>query len=240
MALGRVIVRQLELERRGEVPTRWMAHHLAELIQAADMSEGDGRQAAEDRAAKLILELWANRRALPTPADPLSGYSDAIKVLRTMLPSGDPWSRHRRQGSIDALLHDMFGAMAQLVMSGLFLTRDVEIRAIEEAEWDALSEEERFLTGILDRWHRFFAPPPPKEFDLGALYAAFLEGDDGLEVGSSIEESPAPEEEAEPDPAEVNRAAVISHVETFQARLAELLAQWRDAKPENDTDDDED
>lgn len=223
MELGRAIVRQLNIDRRGEIPTRWMAHHLAELIQTAETAEGAARQEAEDRAADLVIKLWANRRALPPAADPLSGYSDAIKVLAALLPSSDPWRHFRRTGSSDALLHDMFGAMAQLVMGGLMLTREVEMRTILDAEWDALSGEEQLLVELLNRWHRFFVKLAPAQVDLESFYAVFL-GDDETPAA----DAPTEEDQGAADPVTANRAAILSHVETFQARLGELIAQWRE------------
>ncbi len=224
LELGRTIVRQFKLQRRGEVLTRWMAHHLAELIETAENSGDTAKQDAEDRAVELILKLWTNRRDLPVPADPLSEYRDAIMVLGRMLPSADPWLRFRRTGADDELLHDMFGAMAQLVMSGLLLTREAEMRAIEDVERKALSEEETFLLDTLNRWQRFFVTPAPSKIDLEFLYAEAL---NDKSKGAGESETSLQEEETEPDRAAVHRAAVLTHVETFQARLVDLLEQWR-------------
>lgn len=201
-----------------------MAHHLAELIDEAERSKGAAKQQAEERAVELILKLWTNRRALPTPADPLSGHLPAIKVLAAMLPTADPWRRFRRTGSNDELLHDMFGALVHLVISGLLLTRGGDIRAIEGAEWEALSDEEKFLVEILDRWHEFFVTPAPSNVELENFYATFLES--GSESGGKAEQADESGEQKEADP-ELERRAILSHVEVFQARLADLIEQWR-------------
>lgn len=201
-----------------------MAHYLAELIQTAETAEGAAKQEAEDRAANLIIKLWANRRALPLSADPLSGYRDAIKVLAALLPSSDPWRRFRRTGTSDALLHDMFGAMVQLVMGGLLLTRDVEMRTILDAEWEALSDEEQLLVEVLNRWHQFFAKPAPPKIDLESFYAVFADDDE-----TPVADGPAEEDQGAAGPVAANRAEILSHVETFQGRLGELVAQWRQA-----------
>ena len=238
LELGQVIVRQLELDRRGELPSRWMAHHLAELITTAKTAEGEVKQQAQDRASELILKLWTNRRALPTPADPLHGHLAAIKVLGTMLPAADPWRRFRRNGD-DELLGDMFSALVQLVMGGLMLTRGEDMRKIEDAEWDALSEEEKFLIEILNRWQDFFVKAEPKELSLDAFYMDFLKADAEGEVAGVDPEEPHPEL----DPEREQRAAILAHVETFQVRLADLVQRWRTAGgldgPERALDDDE-
>ncbi len=203
-----------------------MAHHLAELIDAAETGEGQAKQAAEDRAVELILKLWTNRRALPGTVDPMSGYRDATKVLSAMLPSGDPWRRFQRGNATEKLLHEMFGAMSQLVMSGLLLTHALELRGILDAEWDALSEQERFLVQILNTWHEFFVKPAPDKLELEGLYRLLIEGE--AEEGEGEDESTAENDEDKRDPDEIDRAAILSHVETFQARLDELIKRWRE------------
>jgi len=205
-----------------------MAHHLAELITTAQTAEGEVKTVAEGRAAELILKLWTNRRALPTPADPLHGHLAAIKVLGAMLPTGDPWRRFQRAGSDDALLGDMFGALVQLVMSGLLLTRGGEMRRIADVEWGALSEEEQFLVDILNRWHHFFVTPAPEKISLESFYAVFRENDDESDAENGASDSDAAEA-PEPDPEREQRAAILAHVETFQARLVDLIDRWRAA-----------
>lgn len=232
LELGRTIVRQLELSQRGNVLARWMAHHLAELINATENSERAAKQDAEDRAVELILKLWASRRDLPVPADPLSEYRDVITVLDRMLPSANPWLRFRRPSSEDELLHDMFDTMAQLIMSGLLLTRAAEMRAIADIERKALSKEETFLLDTLDRWHRFSAVPPPGKIELGFI-SAKMRNDETETVG---ETKTLLHEEMQVDPSAERRTAILMHVETFQARLADLLEQWRrKTEPVDDT-----
>jgi hypothetical protein len=234
LELGRVIVRQLELETPGEMLTRWMAHHLAELIESAARNEGAAKQQAEDRAVELILKLWTNRRALPVPADPLSGHRDAIAVLATMMPSADPWGRYRRGSTDDELLHEMFSSMAQLVMGGLLLTRETEMRALENAEWEALAAEERFLVELLVRWHRFFANPAPKKLKVEILYKQLIEGnsDASTEAVSAARTAEA----EEPDALAEQRAVILSNIETFHERLEDLIERWREkTAPDEDT-----
>lgn len=231
LELGRKIVRQLELDRRGELPSRWMAHHLAELITIAQTGEGEAKQQAEDRAADLILKLWANRRALPIPADPLHGYLAAIKVLGAMAPTANPWRRFQRGGGDDALLGDMFDALAQLVMSGLMLTRSEEMRKIEEAEWDALSGEERYLVETLDHWRDFAVAPAAETISLESFYLKFVEGDGDSDVQGTTADADPQESATEvaQDPERDQRVAILAHLETFQARLADLIEGWRAA-----------
>lgn len=157
------------------------------------------------------------------PADPLSEYRDAIMVLNRMLPSADPWLRFRRPGSDDEPLHEMFGAMAQLVMSGLLLTRAAEMRTIADIERKALSEEETFLLDTLDRWNRFFVMPAASKIDFEFI-SAKMTNDKSETVGES---ETLLQEAMQSDSSAERRTAILIHIETFQARLAELLEQWR-------------
>ena len=106
MALGQVIVRQLETESHGAVLERWLAHHLAEVMAEVDHAVGPEKADAESRAVDLILKLWTHRRALPEPVDPLGGFRKAIEVLGRLAPEADPWRRHHRSGTYEDLLHE--------------------------------------------------------------------------------------------------------------------------------------
>lgn len=226
LELGRAIAHQLDIDAHGELLPRWMAQHLAELIQAAECSEGAAKQMAEERAVELIIKLWTNRRALPGNADPLNGYLAAIKTLSVMQPSADPWRWYRPSSSSEELLHDMFCALVDLVMSGLLLTRPLEMRRIQDVEWNALSKEEQLLVELLERWHEFVVAPAPSKINLEDLYSAYpgsREVDSGGDVSTPGDES-AGEDEGSP---EIDRRAILSHVETFQARLASLIEKWR-------------
>lgn len=224
LALGRVIVRQLELAQRGDVLVRWMAHHLAELIKTAESSEGAVKQDAEDHAVDLILKLWANRRALPVPADPLNGYRDAIRILTRLQPSADPWHLFRRASSDEDLLHDMFGAMAQLIKCGLLLTRETDLREIDDMERAALSEEETYLLEMFEDWEPFFVSSASDNTDFELLFREIINDESESEDES---EALLPADRPEADSPAVHRAAILKHVEAFQARLADLLEQWR-------------
>ena len=227
LELGQAIVRQLEINQRGEQTSRWMAHHLAELITTAQAAEGDAKRLAEDRAAELILKLWARRRDLPMSADPLHGYLEAIKVLGAMLPTANPWRQLQRGRSDEALLCGMFDSLVNLVMSGLLLTRNGDIRKIEDAEWDSLSEEERFLVETLNRWRELFVPPTSEEFSLNPIFVTIRGGDDESEANvGKLDRSALKDPRAESE--EDLHGSILVHIERFQAKLSELIEQWRE------------
>lgn len=209
-----------------------MAHHLAELMDLAENGEGEVRQTAKKQAAELIIKLWANRRSLPASVDPMGGQMAAIELLTAMRPTANPWARFRRTHSKDDLLHEMFGVLTQIVMSGLLLARPVEVRSIEDAEWDALTEDERFLADQLGRWKKLLVIPASEDFDLEAFYSKFIDDD----VDTELEEPTGPLAEEEKDgPAPKDELRVIlSNLETFQSKLAALVDQWRNSLDSDD------
>lgn len=233
--LGRAIVHQLENETRSELASRWMAHHLAELMDLAENGEGEVRQTAKKQAAELIIKLWANRRSLPASVDPMGSQMAAIELLTAMRPTANPWARFRRTHSKDDLLHEMFGVLTQIVMSGILLARPVEVRSIEDAEWDALTEDERFLADQLGRWKKLLVIPASEDFDLETFYSKFIDDD----VDTELEEPTGPLAEEEKDgPAPKDELRVIlSNLETFQSKLAALVDQWRNSLDSDDVDD---
>ncbi|HEK1009771.1 TPA: hypothetical protein SMP92_003053 [Pseudomonas putida] len=209
-----------------------MAHHLAELMDLAENGEGEVRQTAKKQAAELIIKLWANRRSLPESVDPIGGQMAAIELLTAMRPTANPWARFRRTHSKDDLLHEMFGLLTQIVMSGLLLARPVEVRFIDDAEWDALTEEERFLADQLGRWKKLLVIPASEDIDLEAFYSKFMDDD----VDTELEEPTGPLAEEEKDgPAPKDELRVIlSNLETFQSKLAALVDQCRNSLDSDD------
>lgn len=55
LALGSAIVDELRLDTRGELLQRWMAHHLAETIKAAELAVGAKKAKLERDAVSLII-----------------------------------------------------------------------------------------------------------------------------------------------------------------------------------------
>lgn len=231
MALGQEIVRELQLDARGAVLDRWLAHHLAELISEADRAAGPEKATAERQAVKVILRLWRNRRALPARVDPLGGYRDAIAVLGRLLPDSDPWARYRRNGSYEDLLHEIFEAMCRVIAGGILLTHFVDARSISEVEAGALEEEELLLYTEMERWRAFFtsAPEPP---DIDLLFV----DPDGAEAGENENDQSEPESggdvlpsESEEPTATTLHQAIAANLERIQSDLGKLLARWKRA-----------
>ena len=231
LALGQVIVRQLELASRGEVLARWLSHHLAEVMAEADNSVGSSKEAAEARAVELILKLWSWRRALPEPVDPLGGCREAIKVLGQLMPEADPWKRPYRSGTYDDLLHEMFEILSQSVVYGLLLTKLSRTRPITEEESKYLAEEERDLQSGLEHWMQFTPPAQPRS-DVSITFVGPETATD-IEIDEASEQpSDSGDEDDAPDEQTALRAAILANLERMQTDLAKLLTHWCSQMPQ--------
>lgn len=235
LALGRVIVRQLELQNRGTVLDRWIAHHLAEVIAEAGRAVGPAKVESEARAVDLVLKLWAHRRVLPEPIDPLGGYRKAVEVLGRMAPDANPWAYYRRSGTYNDLLREIFELLSTIMVAGVLLTQVSRERPITEEESKALEEEERYLHSTLEQWMSFVARRPPKpEIKIEFVKPGTTEG---AEAGQELErvddsgnQDRTSEEPIEPDDASLH-AVIVSNLERMQTHLADLLTRWRNSSP---------
>ncbi|GGK27887.1 hypothetical protein [Salinarimonas ramus] len=64
-----------------------MAHHLAELMRAAEEAETEeDRVRARRTAEETILRIWTHRAVLPGGADPLARHRDLIRALAALKP----------------------------------------------------------------------------------------------------------------------------------------------------------
>ena len=235
MALGQVIVRQLELEDRGTVLERWLAHHLAEVIAEVDQSVGLAKEASGARAVDLILKLWAHRRALPESVDPLGGYRKAVEVLGRLVPEANPWARYRGSDTLDELLHEMFKLLSRIVLAGLVFTQVSRARPVPAEESRELEEEEAYLQSVFEQWMPFFPHPQPKsEIKIESVNADAAEGveldRESVRIGNSDDQDHATDEQAAPDDVRLH-AAIVSDLERMQTDLAKLLTRWRESRP---------
>lgn len=241
LALGQAIVRELELNDRGAVLERWLAHHLAELISEADSAVGTAKAAAKQQAVDLILKLWMHRRALPEPVDPLGGYRNAIAVLGRLMPEADPWGHYHQRETNEDILHEMFQTMIRIVVGGVLLTQVTRTRSISEAESKALEDEEVFLHAVLEQWMPFFAlqaQRPKVEIKFVDPHAAENAEDHGDSSEVDLDDL-TPEHQTARVEASAH-SAIVANIERMQTDLATLLTRWRKVVPnEAELDEDE-
>src|SRR5262245_18255985 len=86
LELGRQIVEEIGHERGLHQSTRWLAHHLAELItDSQSATEANARRKAADQAVDVILRVWEHRTRSGV-VSPFSDLEKPIQILRSLSP----------------------------------------------------------------------------------------------------------------------------------------------------------
>ena len=134
---------------------KWMAHHLASLIEEAKNSDDTQSKAKRD-AVDLIMKLWEHKSSLPGTADPMSQLKRAIEVIERIGPDSSPYFR-QSQDKREQGLATLFDGLRQLVAHGVILiSGQKEIPEYTAETFEHLSvEEQRFIVG-LSGWVEFF------------------------------------------------------------------------------------
>lgn len=89
LTLGRKLVDELGQEPRVDTLSRWMAHYIAELIDAALNAAPEERAAAERKCFETILELWEHRAELPDGRRPLENLEPIVRALESLDPDNE-------------------------------------------------------------------------------------------------------------------------------------------------------
>ena len=79
LELGKKLVAQLDAS--DDLLVSWMAHYIAQRIEAAERAPAEGKAAAQDACAKAILELWQHRSSLPDHLRPLGELESIQRTL---------------------------------------------------------------------------------------------------------------------------------------------------------------
>lgn len=156
MALGDRLVREFGLEDSTDTAGRWMAHHLAELLDQSRTLKGEKKKQAETAATDLILRLWSSREALPGAAYPLKALGRPLSVLRLLGEESSPFSaRHSR--TEEALLADAFDGLRKLVAHGVLLfSARLDEHPEDNITTPFLVDEERRSIEALNLWVEHF------------------------------------------------------------------------------------
>jgi chorismate mutase len=151
--LGNTIVRSFE--REGDRLSQWMAHRLAELMDAAahGRTRAD-REAAAQQSSDLILRLWQHRHEWPKgwPPGELGTLLERLHELETTPAWQRRWrSPHDAQPSWDSALTELDTLAAterQIAISAALASMDAE----EVDSWlhasRAAGEEEELLEQV--------------------------------------------------------------------------------------------
>jgi hypothetical protein len=89
LALGKKLVAELELNEPVDTLSCWMAHYIAELIQAAETADSPQRPDMKSRCCATILELWQHRSELPNGKRPFKDIEPILRSLQSLDPEDD-------------------------------------------------------------------------------------------------------------------------------------------------------
>jgi hypothetical protein len=119
--LGERILAEFGADRTNNTLTRWLAHHVARLIAAADEARASDDPEADNRAAEArnaILQLWKHRSAWPIGWPP--PRAAAIVCILDPLPDLDDsyWHRETLFSRLHTLHYSILATICDLATGG--------------------------------------------------------------------------------------------------------------------------
>lgn len=156
-------MRELGFDDQRDTLGRWMAHHVAELMQQSKTASTAAQRAKARRAAsETILKIWQHRTSLSGNAYPLARYDEILKVLKLLRPEDNPFKHfgHHANAKREELAATLFDRLSRLIMALLFMSLrfDGSPKKANAAAFKALSTTEKKLLTELRRWSELFAP----------------------------------------------------------------------------------
>jgi hypothetical protein len=155
-------VRELGFEDRRDMLGRWMAHHVAELIDRAENgATAAERLRARKNATEIIRKIWEHRASLPGNAYPLAPFMDILKVLDRLRPDDNPFRffGHHAEAKMEQLAAALFDSLSRLIIALLLMKvpPGTESAKVDDAALEALSETEQRVLTALQQWSELFA-----------------------------------------------------------------------------------
>jgi hypothetical protein len=140
---------------------RWMAHHVAELIDKAEHGATEAERArARGNATETILKIWEHRSSLPGHGYPLAPYQELLKVLDRLRPDDNPFRYvgYHAGTKQEQLAADLFDSLTRLIIALLLmkLPPGKESAKVGDAALDALGEIEQRVLNALQQWSELF------------------------------------------------------------------------------------
>jgi DNA-directed RNA polymerase specialized sigma24 family protein len=209
LALGDRLVREFGLEDSTDTAGRWMAHHLAELLDQSRTLKGVRQKQAEKAATDLILRLWSSREALPGAAYPLKALGKPLSVLRLLGEESSPFSAWRSRTE-EALLTDAFDGLRKLVAHGvLLLSGRLDEQPEDDVTTPFLLDEERRAVEAVNRWLAHFKKARRPDVSITDFSSVALSAQPDAEPEVLTEEARA-------------KHAFIEEIEKLQTTLSKL------------------
>jgi len=174
LALGRKLVDELGMEPSVDTLGRWMAHYVAELIDAAANATPVERGTAEKRCFDAILELWRHRAEFPDGRRPFEDLDSVARTIASLNPDNEAprYFPNVRGGIVDedevAQTRSLLGFVRDLdftakLLIGHFLAEAASSAADKGKEWIKLAEDAAADRGPYDVLIRYVS----SEADLG-------------------------------------------------------------------------
>jgi len=152
LELGRLIVKELDLDPGVDTLGRWMAHHVAELIGAAEAAPNARlRQECRKDAFEAISRLWSHRSAFENRINPLFELKPIIQIMGILDPDENEYlSRNESTRYV-------YGAFRRLMICLLFrkvgsLDQVTDAVSLAKASLQFQSDDERTVISTLDSW----------------------------------------------------------------------------------------
>lgn len=87
MELGKLLVKELDLEKSVDTLSRWMAHYVAEKIKYAEtLPDGVKKSTAQKECFSLVLDLWKHRWNYESDRQPLRNFKHLFDILQNLDP----------------------------------------------------------------------------------------------------------------------------------------------------------
>lgn len=87
LELGKLLVKELDLEKSVDTLSRWMAHYIAEKIKFVELlPDGVKKENAEKECFSLILDLWKHRWHFKSDRQPLRNFNHLFEILENLDP----------------------------------------------------------------------------------------------------------------------------------------------------------
>ncbi|TXK75376.1 hypothetical protein [Mesonia sp. K4-1] len=85
--LGKLIVKELELDPGVDTLSKWMAHFVAEKIELSGKLTGKKKAKAQEECFGIILKLWKNRWSVPPIKNYLEEFRPLFETLKKLNPA---------------------------------------------------------------------------------------------------------------------------------------------------------
>lgn len=163
IALGKKIVEELSLEQGTDTLGRWMAHYVAELIDAAEsITDPILRGEAREKCCEVIIKLWDHRSSLPRGSRPLSNLDGVLEAINNIRTKKNPWTVLSVE-DVKRIGGEWMGFAKAVEDAGLRICRIAVLTAVAEASFgkeqrwlqehrDLLSKKEIEIIEALDGW----------------------------------------------------------------------------------------